>query len=225
MPGSIPRQMGIRPKPHDRACAMTQRTLSEITATCTKAARGNGCPWGLAEEAGMAARLLSSHGLPGAEIMADILTAERSCNCTGRRYAPACGIAALADLSDRMTSLRVGTEIRTGPVVAPVALTAPLLMAAKRHRRCFQITWPEATLICTPNGLSGSVPCPRRSPPSAVTISVVENATDAVPPDPRARRVDDAVWAVLERLAAKTYVPETEASRASGAGADRGVSD
>ena len=40
-------------------------SLNEIEAIGKRAARGAGLPWGLAEEAGKAARWLTARGLPG----------------------------------------------------------------------------------------------------------------------------------------------------------------
>jgi hypothetical protein len=49
-------------------------SLTEAEALATKAARGAGHPWGLAEEAGMAARWLHDHGHNGLALLADLLT-------------------------------------------------------------------------------------------------------------------------------------------------------
>ena len=49
-------------------------SLNEIESLCKKAARGAGLSWGLAEEAGKAARWLSAHGLDGPGVLA------RSCD-------------------------------------------------------------------------------------------------------------------------------------------------
>ena len=43
---------------------------NEIESLCTKAARGAGMAWGLAEEAGYAAGWLTSRGLDGAGLLA-----------------------------------------------------------------------------------------------------------------------------------------------------------
>ena len=49
-------------------------SLSEIDATCKKAARGSGLSWGYAEEAGKAARWLAAHQLPSTELLAAYLS-------------------------------------------------------------------------------------------------------------------------------------------------------
>jgi hypothetical protein len=70
------------------------RTLSEIRATATKAARGAGHDWGMAEEAGVATRVLESHDLPGVHVLARLLS--------GAGGAAQCGLRAMAALSDRL---------------------------------------------------------------------------------------------------------------------------
>lgn len=208
---------------------MTKRTLSEIAATCQKAARGTGCPWGLAEEAGMAARLLSSHGLPGAATIAAILTTPRSCTCTGAVSGPRCGLEAMAALSDRIASITTDRAYHTGAVTGPMVVVAALL-AAKSDGPGYRLSWPGAALCVTSEGVSVEL-CPDAWPVQAddMTVSVLEGSGDvadpAYQPSAQARSVDQATWQVLEDLAARTYVPESEASRASGAGADQGVSD
>ncbi|MHC4974961.1 MAG: DUF3726 domain-containing protein [Planctomycetota bacterium] len=49
-------------------------SLNEVEAMGKRAARGAGLDWGIAEEAGKAARWLTAHGLPGPELLAQLLT-------------------------------------------------------------------------------------------------------------------------------------------------------
>ncbi len=51
-------------------------SLNEIEGLARKAARGSGLSWGLAEEAGKATRWLCAAGLPGADALAGLLTAQ-----------------------------------------------------------------------------------------------------------------------------------------------------
>ena len=48
-------------------------SLNEIEALAKKAARGSGCSWGVAEDAGRAVRWLEARGLPGAEALGTLL--------------------------------------------------------------------------------------------------------------------------------------------------------
>ena len=64
---------------------------------------------------------------------------------------------------------------------------------------------------------------PATTPRLMEALAAARGLADRPRPANAARPVADALWARLEMLAARTYVPATEASRASGAGA--GLSD
>lgn len=49
-------------------------SLNEIAALAKRAARGAGLSWGMAEEAGRAARWLASYDLTGPALLCDVLT-------------------------------------------------------------------------------------------------------------------------------------------------------
>lgn len=188
----------------------TRRTLSEIRATCTKAARGAGCPWGLAEEAGMAARRLQSYGFPASETLATLFEIPRACGCDGTGQAK-CGIALAAALSDHLHEQTI-----SHPVAAPALLLAPLLQDAT-DGTTWQLDWGDGRAICSPDGLymTGSPP-----PKIASTIAITRTSQPETVnrSDWRSQPVDEGAWNTLLGLAAKTYVPETEQSRAAGAG-------
>jgi hypothetical protein len=191
------------------------RTLSEIRATAAKAMRGAGCDWGMAEEAGLAARVLESHDLPGVRVLARLLGGEPDCR-TGRAHGAACGVCAMAALSDRLPF--ADEAIPEGPVAAPLMLAAPLIVIAREQGVSYTLRWEGAVLRCTPEGIvaEGEVDA---GITTAITLDPAPGSPAApVPPDWRSRSVDAADWAVLERFAAKTLVPETPASRAAGAG-------
>ncbi|MEM8813617.1 MAG: DUF3726 domain-containing protein [Pseudomonadota bacterium] len=196
----------------------TVRTLSEIKATATKAARGAGCPWGLAEEAGLAARLLESHGLPGVATLGALFGTQRDCTCDGRGEL-SCGLLEMATLSDTLS----GGNSVIGPVTAPLLLAGPCLLDA-RSGGSWRIHWENAEVRCGPNGVvaKGSL--------SASKAEVVTIARDAPPTaaraaDWRSRELPRNAWMDLEALAARTLVPETLMSRATGAGPGRSEND
>ena len=191
------------------------RTLSEIRATCTKAARGAGCDWGMAEEAGLAARILESHDLPGVHVLARLLSEGASCAAC-RGAGSACGLRALAALSDRLPFLDGAP--RRGPVRAPLLLAAPVILLAREQGAAYTLSWEGAVLRCTPGGVSaeGAIDAPIAT---CVTLEPAPGSpAEPRTPDWRSRRVAARDWDRLERLAARTLVPETEASRARGAG-------
>lgn len=180
-------------------------SLAEVEALCRKAARGRGYPWGLAEEAGRAARELAADGREGPAALLALLDA--SGGDVGE-HSPvpgtdgwvaagggwACPIATATALSDRAHRLDV-------PVTVARVLV-PLLMAPSLRR---------ASL-----GFDGGCPA-LDGVPHDVRIGRVTGA------DPGAGRpaVTLATWRALERWAHRTYVPASAASRA-GAGASGG---
>ena len=205
-----------------RGVTEVSRTLSEIRATCAKAARGAGCDWGMAEEAGLAARILESHDLPGVRVLARLLSEGAGC-ASCRAAGSACGLRALAALSDRLPVLD-GAPPR-GAVRAPLLLAAPVILLAREQGAAYMLTWEGAVLRCAPGGVSaeGAVDAP-----SAACVTL--QPAPGIPAEPRApdwrsRSIAESDWDRLERLAARTLVPETEASRARGAGPAEAATD
>ncbi len=197
------------------------RTLAEITATGTKAVRGAGCHWGLAEEAGLAARVLEAHGLPGVKLLADVLASERKCNCTGGIGSAGCTIAALAAVSDRIHLIGDGELLEFDALVAAPLLLAPLLMAAGRTGMSFSLAVPDAEFLACPSGVVVTSDAGATGPVAAVraVVQLAEPGTEQpMPPTTNACQVDKSAWDALEQLAFRTYVPETAESRARGAG-------
>ncbi|MGV6810604.1 MAG: DUF3726 domain-containing protein [Brevirhabdus sp.] len=195
------------------------RTLSEIRATATKAARGAGCPWGMAEEAGMATRVLEAHGLPGVAALAGLFATPRACACCAEHGDAVCGLVAMAKFSDNgMTD-----DIRIGPVVAPLLMVAPLL-SVQPGARGWCAGWNGAQVECNAQGVtwSGDVASSRAQ---HLTVRFAPQVVPAAPSNWRSRPVDVTDWEALETLAARTYVPETEASRRHGAGPDKADTD
>ena len=199
---------------------MTRRSLSEISATARKAARGAGCEWGLADDAARAVRLCEAHGLQGAEMLAELLASDRSCRCGGGAAgAPACAIAVLADLSDRPPAT-TGAVRDLGPVVGAPLLAGMLLDVAAETGLCFELAWPEGRIVVMADGLSAR----GEIGDGDVRLTVVELVPPAgalVRPDHDGRDVTDDAWRTLEALVARTHVPESDVSRARGAGPDQ----
>ena len=203
-----------------------RRTLSEIASTCQKAARGAGCIWGLAEEAGTAARLLESVGLPGSECVAAILSSKRACHCTGADSGPSCGIAASAMLSDRIRDIRSDGKMELGEVVGPILLAAPLLLAARRSGLSYMLSIDGHELRISSDGVEGDF---SKFDPQETAKSV--SVAQSKPPEQpiaaahSSRDISAKAWTELDSLAAKILVPESEHSRSSGAGPDETNSD
>ena len=193
-------------------------SLSEIDALCKKAARGAGCPWGLSEEAGKAARWLASHGLPGPEALAALLDGPRDCGGCGCGGAagPGCGLRLGAGFSDRAGALNAPES--TGAAAGPLLILAQAGMAARALNAGFAVESDGFHAVVGPAGLRFE---PRGDllSPAALVIAPSAAPSDCTAAETGARPVDAAAFAALTRLAHKTYAPATEASRRAGAGA------
>jgi hypothetical protein len=191
------------------------RTLSEIRATATKAARGAGFDWGMAEEAGLAARVLESRGLPGVRVLARLLNGRACCDRvlgTGARN----GMWEMVALSDRLPFPE--EAMPTGPVAAPLLLAAPLILFARERGLAFTLAWDGAMLRCTPEGVTAHGAVGAETAERVSLEPSPDGHTEPCPIDWRSRAVRLCDWDRLEHLAARTLVPETAASRARGAG-------
>lgn len=206
-------------------------SLNEVEGLCRKAARGAGCSWGMAEEAGRAARWLAGVALPGPEALADLLARQ-----DGAAYAtlcPAdtgadrwqatggtlCPVATGAALSDSAAILGDATIL--GRVAHPLLLVPFVAAASGISGRALTLTWPGAAFHFA-DDLRGRV----TSPAAQVDTAQIRRATAPdLPPLSCQLRYDLApdMAARLGALAHRTYAPDTEQSRLGGAGA--GLSD
>ena len=192
------------------------RTLAEIEATARKAARGHGCPWGLAEEAGKAARWLASNGLPGEVVMAKLLSNGSKCCCAGGGHP--CALKQATAFADTASTLTAPTSF---------ASEHPLLVVAQMGRAMdslgngLTLEWDAAIAHIAPASLSMEASADILAPTDTVTCHPTPK-TQHNPPSPAACVVDPASWAVLDSLAQRILVPSSDASRA---GAGAGTSD
>ncbi len=217
--------------PGENATGDWRVSLAEIDAMGRKAARGAGYSWGMAEEAGRAARWLAAYRLPGPEALVAVLN---EVDATVPEHAPLidgdlwhcdagalCPIAAGAALSDRAEAIQQGADFRLGPVIWPVLLV-PFLCRAARDLDC----------AMTLEGGDFLVHATREGPVAAdwwaVTIPLsrqllVTRASEAPGelrrPGSAAHVLPVELWRRLDHFAQRTYAPATEASRRAGAGA------
>ena len=140
-------------------------TLSEAESYLRKAARARGLDWGIAEEAGKAARWLAAFGLPGPETVLAHL--EQLDGADYRQYIPDCSqdpwqapggllcpIVAGAALADRSARLLDGDCFELGPTAHPLLLAATVGQAARCHRRVLTTRWAGVSVSCHEHGLS-----------------------------------------------------------------------
>jgi len=209
-------------------------SLAEIDAMGRKAARGAGLPWGLAEEAGRAARHLAAWGLPGPEALAALVAAldgaapahaPRVEGGPWRAWAGAlCPVSTGAALSDHAAEIADGAEIRLGPVLRPVLLLPFLVRAARDLDVLIGLEGADVAAAALPAGpAAGDWAWAGSGRLGGLAIRRVAGSAH-VPrhADAGARPVALATWRALDRYAHRTYAPATEASRA---GAGAGLTD
>ena len=204
--------------------------LNEVDAMGKKAARGAGFSWGMAEEAGKAARWLCARGVDGVAALRLALAHVDGTDPPGRGPATLEGnwSAARGDLCPLMTGaaladaarLWVGTGKRIAAIVAPVLLLPFVAMAAGRAGRTIAVEWAGVRALTDGRDLqlSGAGPAVMAEVTARVAVLTGGVLTDPRPIQTRANpRPDD--WTELDALARRTYAPETERSRLRGAGA------
>ena len=209
-------------------------SLNEIEAQAKRAARGAGLSWGMAEEAGRATRWLSSHDLPGPELLCLLLT--QNDGVSQERIAPRvegkawysvsgalCPLAAGATLSDMADQIGARQAIEMANVSFPLLVVPFAAWAALHIERPVRVIWQDVRVETNGDGIwikgigmnaseAGTLKChlaPARQDPAQRP-----SIRGSVPPE---------IWADLDVFAQRTYAPATEASRLLGAGS--GVSD
>ena len=205
-------------------------TLSEAESSLRKAARACGLEWGIAEEAGKAARWLAAFGLPGPEILYAHLRA-----IEGRDYtqfvpdchlqpwqAPGgllCPIITGAALADRAVQMLDGKPFRLGRTAYPLLLAATLGQAARYHDTAFVTCWAGVRLNCFGHGLQivGNREDLLLSKVDHVCCCQGDSADIEIEASTLAYEIDEEVYRRIEALAFRTYAPATAESRA-GAG-------
>lgn len=177
-------------------------SLNEIEMLVRKAVRGAGYDWGLAEEAGKAARRLALRGHDAVAAFLGLcerfdgrLHAERApVSLDGIWHAPGgllCPLTAGVALSDFAPP-----KLDTGPMAVPI------IFAACAENAGYALDWDDPLL-----------PTVYRTHCRRVTEQLT------VQPIPAGVEVDAALWDRLDRFACRTYVPASAASRLTGAGA------
>lgn len=214
-------------------------SLNEIRALATGAARGAGLPWGVAEEAGRAARWLEARGLAGLSAL------EGALQCLSapdwRRCFPVPEGAVWRAEAGEMDGLLAGMTLADradGPL--PFSGGGALVLSRVRRPLLAVPFMAGVAGVCGARlavSLGAQTPAIGIGPQSAgeacralegialaETVRIGKAGGGAMPPDlPRldgSIAVDSEVYARLARWwAARTHVPESAASRERGAGA------
>ena len=210
-------------------------TLAEAESYLRKVARACGLDWGIAEEAGKAARWLAAFNLPGPEIALAHLqqlkgqefsacipdVSRQPWQSTGDLMCPVITGAALADRSARMLE---GEIFELGPTAYPLLLAATVGQAARCHRSVFTTAWAGVQVSCFENGLSVEGNRDDLLLPQVDAVSC-QRDTQTVPqqlPSTLAYELDEQAFRKIDELAFLTYAPATAESRA---GAGAGLTD
>ena len=210
-------------------------SLAEIELYLRKASQATGLGWGLAEEAGKAARWLAAFDLPGPEIALAHL--QQLDGKDYKKYFPAstsarwqadgdylCPIVSGAALADRADQLLNGMQFKLGRIAYPILLVATIGQAARYHKTSFTTSWAHIRVNCYENGIR------IEGNRDDLLIARVESAncrlgTDMLPqqlPSTLAYSIEADIWNAIDELAFKTYAPATDESRA---GAGAGLTD
>lgn len=208
-------------------------SLNEIESLSYKAARGAGMSWGLAEETAYATRWLASRGMAWDGLLAALLErrgetaaallsgSDVRSSRAGSALCPIHAGVAAADL------LQLTAQVTLHDVLLPVWL---LPFACRRSNEAEQVrlVWNTGTWTARAGDFAtvGALKPPDRldwvrMERHAANLSVAE--APERPAVSSGIMADPAACAVLERWAARTYVPASLQSRLAGAGA--GLSD
>ncbi|MGQ0611243.1 MAG: DUF3726 domain-containing protein [Paracoccaceae bacterium] len=180
-------------------------SLSELRALITKAARGAGMEWGLAEEAGWAAEWLARRGLPAADWAADWL-ADRN----GGADCPVARGTAWADAVRAEGQGALGRSLPGG--LAGPGFLLPFLHLCLAPGQSLSLRAP-AGLAARIGDLGAVALGPAWSVPGGEwALAWGDEPVPGAAPCGRAR-VSAPVLGRLETLALRTTVPPTAASR------------
>lgn len=183
-------------------CPMSY-SMSEIESHCRKATRGAGFSWGEAEDAGQAVRRLSAAGLAGADALLACLTAREA----GKVKDSACPIK----LGNQMID---GANPDLNACHTPLLLLPFLSLLADDQGTALSLQGKTFQGLATPDGgLHLIHPAPEDSglrilPSAAPSAELVWRA-----------ECSQETYDALNLFCQRTYAPETDASRAKGAGA------
>lgn len=209
-------------------------SLNEIETQTFKAARGAGLPWGMAEEAGKAARWLAAYRQPALDALAgllelidrrtygDLAPVRQDQRWVGREGL-LCAVTAGITLCDRAEALAAGERFHTGRIAYPV-LSLPFVAAAHGATGVpMGVRWPGVTIRIDSSGLYVAPDADVRSVAAEEYVCEahsVEPMGEAIQPHTNGPEIDPALWSRIGAFAQRTYVPASAQSRERGAGAN-----
>ena len=208
-------------------------SLNEVESLARKATRGAGLNWGLVEEAGKATRWVCAAGWPGLEALAAHLiqidgvphaqvAPDINAPVWTARSGMLCPLATGAVICDLAQDWAKDKTVQLGQTAYPLLLVPFMVWAADRSQSGLNLSWNNVDIsrVAGETGVG-------RTAGSDLKIAVTESVT-LTPADTqaggiltRSYRADVAPQAIeiLSTFAQRTYAPETDESRLSGAGA------
>lgn len=208
-------------------------SLNEIESLAKKAARGAGMSWGLAEEAGKATRWLCAAKLPGADLLAQLLTLNDGvaygvlCPSDDQtvwhaKEGPLCPLITGAAVCDRAAGLAAGQVIELQRVSYPLLLVPFVAAAADMTGATLSVSWPGVTMTRGQGETYALYPTTKDLTAPTAGNAVIRLTSDT--PGMNVKRayrchIASNVAECLTRLAHRTYAPDTPESRLAGAGA------
>ena len=188
-------------------------SINEAESLALKAARGSGLAWGVAEEVGYACRWLAERGLPFEEALLRVLTEDLK--------SP---IHAGITLSDAARETVGRCPLALGAIAEPVLLLPFIANVARATSVALQLAWQDGSFVLTPEAAFSTV---------VRSTELLLSHWQAAPGSPLTPLgkgnggvlVRQSAWLRLSELAARTYVPESAASRQKGAGSSGGEQD
>ena len=202
-------------------------SCSEVGALCLKAARGAGLSWGLAEEAGYAARWLYARGLDGPGALLEVLDKAENC-----------GPAILSDGSIRpkahpaLSPITVGTALsdfaglRPGPISAKPVMRPLLVLPFLHQMACAAqearlLKWAQGSVMVGPRGdVCGDAALLETLDVAEIVVSVAPDQAEPVASVADLAPLQPEVLKRLDDYAMRTTVPATAASRADAGSTD-----
>jgi len=206
-------------------------SIGEIAGLIHKAYRGLGRPWGLAEEAGRAAAWLASRGLPGPDMFAILARRFDGTDCADCTPADLtspwkavggrlCPIVAGSSLCDAPACIREPGGLSMHAIVAPLLIVPFAAAVANRTGSCLTVKWRGVQADCAPDGHRISAPPKDLAADMADVIVLPAEGIGEIGGQNRQRvQCSQTTFKTLDQFAHRTYVPETELSRLTGAGA------
>ena len=200
-------------------------SLGEIAALATKAARGSGMDWGLADEAGYAVKWLQRRQLPGVAALCRYLSWRQAGEITiwpddtarDGHYCPIATGAAYGDgvFGDDVQFARVRTPLLLIPFISLRAANTPVCLSMENA--VFVLTQDKLGFSKNHTAiLMDSSACQIYAASDDELPAMITIANDAIP---RVPVTASACITVLNSFAKNTYAPATESSRLAGAGA------